>query len=129
MLIYVMAGAFRLARFNLSACEGKPPDTTGLTISTSGAFVTLAVMADLSTGSRLLPDWAFIPLLPLIAVLMASRLGFPEFNHMIRHRRASLGVLGGACVLSLFVPFVVVWFGATTVYISFALGRAVVRSL
>lgn len=129
VLLYVMAGAFRLARFNLGACKGKTPDTCGLTISTGGAFVTLAVLAELSTGSRLLAGWAFIPLLLLVAVLMASRIGFPEFTHMIRHRRESLGVLGGACLLSLFLPPAVVWFGGTSVYISFGLARAVVRSL
>jgi CDP-diacylglycerol--serine O-phosphatidyltransferase len=128
-LLFVMAGAFRLARFNLYAPMGKTAETLGLTISTGGAFVTLAVLSDLSSGPGLLPAWTFIPLLIFVAGLMASRIRFPEFNSMIRHRWASLGFLGACFLLTLFLRPVVIWFGVTTGYISFGLARAVVRSL
>jgi CDP-diacylglycerol--serine O-phosphatidyltransferase len=128
-LLFVMAGAFRLARFNLYAPMGKTPETLGLTISTGGAFITLAVMSDLGAASGLLPAWAFIPLLLFVAVLMASRIRFPEFTSMIRHRWASLGFLAAFLSLTLFLRPAMIWFGATAGYISFALARAVVRSV
>ena len=129
VLLFVMAGAYRLARFNLYAPKGKTPDTLGLTISTSGAFVTLAVLSNLSAGSRLFPAWIFIPLLIIVAGLMASRIRFPEFNHMIRHRWASVGFLSACFALTLVLQPVIIWFSVTTGYISFGLARAVVRSL
>jgi CDP-diacylglycerol--serine O-phosphatidyltransferase len=128
-LLFVMAGAFRLARFNLYAPKGKTAETLGLTISTGGAFVTLAVLTNLSADSTLFPAWAFIPLLIVVAGLMASRIRFPEFNHMIRHRWASVGFLSACFVLTLVLQPVVIWFGVTTGYISFGLARAVFRSL
>ncbi len=126
-LAFVVAGAFRLARFNLYAPMGKTPETLGLTISTGGAFITLAVVSDLGQASGLLPAWAFLPLLLLVAALMASRIRFPEFNSMIRHRWASLGVLASSLILTLFLQPAVIWFGATTAYLCVGLARAVVR--
>ena len=128
-LLFVMAGAFRLARFNLYAPMGKTAETLGLTISTGGAFVTLAVLSDMSAHRGLFPPWAFILLLLLVAGLMASRIRFPEFNSMARNRWASLGFLGACFLLTLFLRPVVIWFGVTTGYISFGLARAVVRSI
>lgn len=128
-LLFVSAGAFRLARFNLYAPMGKTAETLGLTISTGGALITLAVVSDLGAASRLLPATAFIPLLLFVAGLMASRIRFPEFTSMIRHRWASLGVLAASLSLTLFLRPAVIWFWGTAGYISFALARAVVRSL
>ncbi len=126
--LFVMAGAFRLARFNLYAPMGKTAETLGLTISTGGALITLAVMSDLGTASGLLPAWAFIPLLLFVAMLMASRIRFPEFTSMIRHRWASLGLLAAGLSLTLFLRPAVIWFGATAGYVSLSLARALVRS-
>jgi CDP-diacylglycerol--serine O-phosphatidyltransferase len=126
-LAFVMAGAFRLARFNLYAPMGKQSETLGLTISTGGAFVTLAVLSDLGQASELIPAWAFLPLLLMVAALMASRVRLPEFNSMIRHRRASLGVLAACLLLMLFWQPTAVWFGATIVYLCIGLTRAAAR--
>ncbi len=56
-LLYMIAACFRLARFNLTAGRrGKLPTTTGLTISTGGAYLALAVLADLAFQDQLFPD-------------------------------------------------------------------------
>jgi CDP-diacylglycerol---serine O-phosphatidyltransferase len=126
-LAFVIAGAFRLARFNLYAPLGKTNETLGLTISTAGAFVTLAVLSDLGQASGLLHAWLFLPLLLLVAVLMASRIHFPEFNSMIRHRRETAGTLAASLLLCLILQPAVIWFAGTCVYLCFGLARAIPR--
>ena len=126
---FVLAGAFRLARFNLSASNIKPNESMGLTISTSGGYVALAVLADLAFEGRLLPDVIFLGLLPLLAFLMVSRIRFPELKAILAKRRMSLALLGTGAIVAIWLTPQVVWWGLTTGYISFSLLRAGYRTL
>lgn len=121
---FVTAGAFRLARFNLEAEGVKTVDTLGLTISTSGAYITLSVLADLTFGHELLPDWLFLALLPLISMLMTSRIQFPELQTMIRGRWISIALLSTSAIIAVWLTPQLVWLGLTTGYISYGLVRA-----
>jgi CDP-diacylglycerol--serine O-phosphatidyltransferase len=121
---FVVAGAYRLARFNLGAGAGKQLESQGLTISTGGAYVALSVLADRAFGHELFPDWIFLTVLLATSVLMASRIPFPELRPLLRRRWASLAVLGSGAVAAIWLTPELVWLGLTTGYISFGLLRA-----
>ncbi|MDY7040549.1 MAG: CDP-diacylglycerol--serine O-phosphatidyltransferase [Chloroflexota bacterium] len=79
-IVYVMAGAFRLARFNLQAGGPKKSDQTiGLTISTSGALLTLTILTSLAYP-RHLPGFIFLLQTIVLALLMVSRIRFPALH-------------------------------------------------
>ena len=128
-VLFLLAGAYRLARFNLSASDIKPNESMGLTISTSGGYVALAVLADLAFERGLLPDTIFLVLLPLLAFLMVSRIRFPEFKAILAKRRMSLALLSASAIVAIWFTPQVVWWGLTTGYISFGILRAGLRSL
>lgn len=76
-VLQIIAGAFRLARFNLqSNKQSSNQETLGLTITQSGMVVTLAVLSDMSIGSNSLSVWKFVLLSLLLSYLMASKLIF-----------------------------------------------------
>lgn len=121
---FVLSGAFRLARFNLTAGDGKRHETIGLTISTAGAFMTLAVLADQTNQHRLIPDALFLPMLLAISLLMVSRIRFPELKAILAKRGPALAILTTGAVVSIWLTPQVVWFWITSGYISFGLLRA-----
>ncbi|TFH32848.1 MAG: hypothetical protein E4G99_12255, partial [Anaerolineales bacterium] len=128
-VFFVLAGAYRLARFNLSADNTKHMETLGLTISTSGAYVALAVLADRRFDRALLMDEIFLVLLPILALLMVSRIRFPELKAILGRRRMSLALLSASAIVAIWITPQVVWWGLTTGYISFSLLRAGYRTL
>jgi CDP-diacylglycerol--serine O-phosphatidyltransferase len=128
-LAYVAAGVYRLARFTLASDGGKPRDTLGLTISTSGALVTLSVLTDRVYGGRLFPDFFFAVILGLAALLMGSRVHFPELRVVLFNRWLNLALLGAAVAVSLFFSVQLVGLALAAGYISFGLIRAGLRFL
>lgn len=125
VLLMPLAGAFRLTRFNLlPPKQTKDLNTMGLTISTAGAILTLAVLSDLALVGKELPDWSFIPLLILLSLLMVSKIAFPSFFWIFSHRWRSLILLllFGASLL------VVPVFNALFICMSFYLGLSLTRA-
>jgi CDP-diacylglycerol---serine O-phosphatidyltransferase len=125
-----LAGAFRLARFNLL-----PPKTTsntesmGLTISTGGALLTLAVLSDLAVHTDTVSDYLYLPLLVGVSLLMVSTIAFPSLAGIFAERRKNVVVLVlmGASLLQMSVVHAVfVWLNA---YVGVALARAGYRRL
>lgn len=124
VVLLPLAGAFRLARFNLM-----PPKTNsdgasiGLTISTGGAFITLAVLSDLSLPGRSLPPVFFLVLLAIIIVLMVSRFHFPAFTWVFSSpwRLTLLLVLIALSIISM--PPFIAWFLWTLLYLVIGLVR------
>lgn len=91
-IVYVMAGAFRLARFNLLTKGPKKSDQTiGLTISTSGALLTLTILTSLAYPH--LPGFIFLPQMIALALLMVSRIRFPAFHVVCSRWRWNLTAL------------------------------------
>jgi CDP-diacylglycerol--serine O-phosphatidyltransferase len=127
--VYVVAGAYRLARFNLMAGRSKPSETYGLTISTSGAFVTLSVLADRSHGGPHAPGWVFLIVLGVAAALMVSHIRFPELRTVLRNWRVNVVILGTCGIIAIWLQPQVVWWAVTTGYISFGVARALVRQI
>lgn len=128
-VIFVLASAFRLARFNLYTDEAKQVESLGLTTSTSGAFIALAVLADQAFDHQLFPDWLFPLLLFIISFLMVSRIRFPELHIILRRRRMSLAALSISLIAAYWLTPQLVWLGLTTGYISFGVLRAGFRQI
>ncbi len=127
VMIYMIAGAFRLARFNLTALNNQKESTVGLTISTSGAYLALVVLADLGLEDRLFADWIYLGMLLSISLLMVSRIPFPELQAILRHRWFSAVSFSAAIVISFWLSFPVAWWATITAYITFGLVRAAAR--
>jgi CDP-diacylglycerol--serine O-phosphatidyltransferase len=130
VLLVPLAGAFRLARFNLlPAKESGSIDSVGLTISTGGATIALAILSDLTWPAEAIPDFAFIFLLGMVSVLMVSTISFPSIHWILsgRRRRAVLLILVGTSLLK--IPFFNAWFIWTNAYLGLSVARAGYRSL
>lgn len=126
-LAHVAAGAYRLARFNLSSAPGKPPETMGLTISTAGALITLSVLSDRVYSGELFPPAFFLILLAGTAALMTSRVRFPELRVIFFNRWLSLAMVGGLVVFSFLASLQVVGLALAAGYVAFGLIRAGLR--
>lgn len=131
IVLYVAAGAFRLARFNLLPEKEGQTDSIGLTISTSGATLTLAVLSDIVNSSEVLPDVSFIPLLLVLSALMASRIAYPSIVWVFSRWWANF-VYMVYFSLALFIfqlPFFFTWFLFNSGYVGVAVVRAGYRLL
>lgn len=126
---YLFSASFRLARFNLTAASSSKLETIGLTISTGGAFLTMAVLADLAYQPDLLPDWAFLVLLAITALLMASRIPFLDFRGLPQHRIAFVVTSLAGILVTIWqrieLGLLLVW----STYLAFGVVRAVLRAL
>jgi CDP-diacylglycerol--serine O-phosphatidyltransferase len=128
-VLLALAGAFRLARFNLlPPKESGNTDSVGLTISTGGTTIALAVLSDLVWSREVVPDIAFIPLLAFITFLMASKISFPSALWIIesRRRKAVVFLVLGSTLLIL--PLFHAWFIWLNAYLSLSLARAGFKS-
>ncbi len=129
-ILVPLAGAFRLARYNLLPSQ---PDashvTLGLTISTGGATLTLAVLSDLTTTGMHLPVWSLALLACLVCLLMVSRMIFPSFAGLFSRPGRSLVLILLFAVSLMLVPFYRAWFYWTSVYLVFSLAQAGYRRL
>lgn len=128
-LLIPLAGAFRLARFNLlPPKQNGKANSVGLTISTGGAMIALAVLADLRTPwpSAVL----FLPLVALVCLLMVSTIPFPSFEAIFSGRAKTGALLLTFAVSLWFFSFFQAWFFWTAVYLLVTLARvsrAVIR--
>jgi CDP-diacylglycerol---serine O-phosphatidyltransferase len=125
VVLVPLAGAFRLARFNLlPPKEGGDRDSMGLTITSAGATLALAVLADLSISAEYLPDWLFVFLMALLCVLMVSKIPFPSFFWVFASVKRSAALTLLFIVSILITTFFNAWFFWQNVYLGFSLLRA-----
>ena len=126
VVFYVLAGAFRLARFNLLPTKEGQTDSVGLTISTAGATLTLAVLTDAANSQEVLHDLFFLPLILGLALLMVSRISHPSITWIFSFRWANLiyVISLAAGLLWLRLSFFNVWFLFNSSYLGVALARA-----
>jgi CDP-diacylglycerol--serine O-phosphatidyltransferase len=126
VVLVPLAGAFRLARFNLL-----PPKTTshtdsvGLTISTGGALLTLAVLSNLA-GTAPSPH-LYLCVTVGVSLLMVSTIAFPSLAWIFAGGWTTVVVLGLMGVSLLSLPFLTAWLVWTSAYVGLALVRAGVR--
>lgn len=125
ILLFPIAGAFRLARFNLlpPKTSGRK-DSAGLTITAAGSTLALAVLSDLVLTGETVPDWSYLPMVVVISLLMASTIPFPSFLGVFSGRRQN-AILVILFALSLFVTtFFSAWFFWANAYLGISLARA-----
>lgn len=129
VVAFSLAGAFRLARFNLL-----PPkktgqkDSVGLTISTGGATLALAVLADLVTPNFNLPNVLLVTLIVITSLLMISYIPFPSFLGIFCSKRRNVMLIVLFAVSLLITHFFNAWFFWNNTYLGFALARAGYKS-
>lgn len=126
---YMIAACYRLARFNLTDGHLDKRQTVGLTISTGGATLAIAVLADLALGRQLIPGWGFLLLIGLTALLMISRVPFPDLRGLPALRAPVAATIGAGLLLALLVRFEVGLLFVWSVYLLFGTLRAGVRLL
>lgn len=125
VFLTAMAGAFRLARFNLLPEKtSSVNDSMGLTITQSGGTLALAVLSDLSLSSIVLATGLYIPLLLLLSIFMVSKISFPSGSWVFLNKfRLSLVVLS-LVVFLLFLPFFTTFFILHLTYLAISTIRA-----
>ena len=122
-----LAGAFRLARFNLL-----PPKTTsrtdsvGLTISTGGALLALAVLSNLA-GEVAPSAVLYLCVTVGISLLMVSTIAFPSLAWIFAGWRTAVVVLGLIGVSLVGLSFFTAWLVWTSTYVGVALVHAICR--
>ena len=126
VLLYTVAGAFRLARFNLLPEKEGQTTSVGLTISTAGATLTLGILSDLSLATEVAPEAVFLLLLLALAGLMVSRVPYPSIVWLFSNRFVNvlylLYLVVTLAVLRL--PFWTVWFIFNSGFLLAGLARA-----
>lgn len=124
---YMFAACYRLARFNLTAHANDKQETVGLTISTAGAFLALAVLFHLTLGNPAATDWVFLPLLACLSLLMASRIAFPDLGGLPKYRLPMLLTFAIGAVVAIWASIeaglLLVWL----IYLLFGMLRTAVR--
>lgn len=126
-IAFAMAGAYRLARFNLGAGAGKSGQTIGLTISTSGALVATTVLTDLAYIERIFPDWFFLVVLALLSGLMVSRIRFLDLRSVFGNRWVNVTVFSTTVGLAIWLSPQAASFMALLGYVVFGVLRAGAR--
>ncbi len=130
IILIPLAGAFRLARFNLlPPKETGNTDSVGLTISTGGATLALAVLSDLALTGEYLPSYSFVILAVFVSLLMVSTIAFPSIHWVFSGRKKSVLVLSMLGISLIITPFFTAWFFWNNTYLGLALGRAGFRRL
>ena len=128
VMLIPLAGAFRLARFNLLPAKEESRDSMGLTISTGGSTPALVVLTDLAGNGNLVPDWLYLPLVIIMAILMVSTIRFPPFKWLFQQGKISYALVVSAGFSIFLLGFVNSWFIYNWGYLGVSLARAGYRN-
>ncbi|GJM42259.1 MAG: CDP-diacylglycerol--serine O-phosphatidyltransferase [Ardenticatenaceae bacterium] len=124
-VFFVLAGAYRLARFNLlpPKTSGRS-DSSGLTISSAGATLAVAVVSNMTILTLPLPASWLMPIMFFCSILMVSRVPFPSFREVFKGRKR-VGVLLVLFAITIaWATFGKAWHFWNTVYLGWGLARA-----
>lgn len=128
---FAVCGAFRLARFNMSADLKAHAQSEGLTITMAGATVAAAVMAHAAIGRTNVEHPLTVWLLALVlAFLMVTRVPYRTFKTMRLSRSTIAGLaltLGVIMVVSLRFDFSIAFLGALGLYVASGPLEAILR--
>jgi len=123
-ILFPLSGAFRLARFNLLPMKSGMTDSAGLTISTAGATLALAVLADLEFAGETVPDYALPILMVVLAGLMVSLIPFPAISWPFSRKRVGFIIVASFVVSVFLLPsWASAWFVFTLLYLLASLIR------
>jgi len=127
VVLVPLAGAFRLARFNLLRPKtAGHTESVGLTISMAGALLALAVLSNLAASAA--PSAVvYLCVMVGISLLMVSTIPFPALAWFFMGWRTMVVMLGlmGASLVGL--PFFTAWLVWTSAYVGVALVCAATR--
>lgn len=124
-VFFVLAGAYRLARFNLLPPKASGnSDSAGLTISSAGATLALAVVSDMTILTVPLPTGWLMPIIIICAILMVSRIPFPSFRGVFKGRVRIGTLLVLFTVTIAWATFGKAWHFWNTIYLGWGLARA-----
>lgn len=124
-VFFVLAGAYRLARFNLMPAKASGRgDSSGLTISSAGATLALAVVSDMTLLKFPLPASWLMPIMLFCGILMVSRVPFPSFRGVFKGRGRIAVLLVLFAVTIAWATFGKAWHFWNTVYLGWGLARA-----
>jgi CDP-diacylglycerol--serine O-phosphatidyltransferase len=125
VVFFALAGAFRLARFNLLPTKASSnTDSAGLTISSAGATLALAVLSNLTMINFKIPDVLLLPIVGVLGLLMVSKIPFPSFVAIFSGRRR-IGILLALFTVTIAIsPFSTAWFFWNNIYLGYGLVRA-----
>jgi CDP-diacylglycerol--serine O-phosphatidyltransferase len=125
VMLVGLAGASRLARFNLlPAKETGNEESTGLTISHSGGTIALAVLAQISYPSLVVPTHAYFIFLAALSFLMVSTISFPQLSWLVLTRIRTTFVLSFIALTLILFPLFSAWLTVNIGYIGIGLSRA-----
>jgi len=125
VLLTALAGAFRLARFNLLPPKtANPKDSIGLSITQSGGTMALAVLSDLSVKGLVLATGLYVPFLLILSIFMVSTISFPPSSWFFLTKvRIGLFILY-LVVFLLILPLFTTWFILYLGYLAISTSRA-----
>ena len=124
-VFFALAGAYRLARFNLLPAKASGRgDSTGLTISSAGATLALAVVSNMTILTVPLPATWLMAIMLICGLLMVSRIPFPSFAGVFRGRVRIAILLVLFAVTIAWATFGKAWHFWNTVYLGWGLARA-----
>jgi CDP-diacylglycerol--serine O-phosphatidyltransferase len=125
VILVGLAGASRLARFNLlPQKETGNEDSAGLTISFAGGTIALAVLAELSYPTLVIPTPAYLIFLALLSFLMVSTISFPQISWLVLTRIRTAFVISFIVTTLILFPLFSAWFTMNIGYIGIGLSRA-----
>ena len=128
-LLVALSGAYRLARFNLlPPKESGNKDSVGLTISSGGASIALAVLSNHASPTLTISPILYIPFLLAIASLMVSRVAFPSFFWVFSSKRRNALLITLFAITIYQFTFLNAWFFWNNVYLGISLARAGYKS-
>jgi CDP-diacylglycerol--serine O-phosphatidyltransferase len=124
VIMVAMAGAIRLARFNLLPAKTGREDVQGLTISHSGATIAMAVLADMSSTTINISTPVYIALMLVFSVLMVSTISFLPLSGFVRTKRRTAFALSYISFSLVLFPLFSAWLSVNMGYIGISLSRA-----
>lgn len=82
--IFVIFGAIRLARFNISTASTEPNSFVGLPIPGAAVMLILWILLDLEYGFLKSTEWGFLLLVMafVLGILMVSNIRYPSFKKL-----------------------------------------------
>jgi CDP-diacylglycerol---serine O-phosphatidyltransferase len=126
VMLFPLAGAFRLARFNLLPPKTGRSDSIGLTISTAGAMLTLAILSNIAAAGSFFPDRILFPLILGLSLLMISHIQFPSTHAVFCRNKVNVLYLCflGTLLVVFQLPLPHTFFLFTGGYVGFGVARA-----
>jgi CDP-diacylglycerol--serine O-phosphatidyltransferase len=121
---FVVFGAIRLARFNVTTSQNDPTVFIGVPIPTAAAVLASVLMLNLELNHKL--DLTILIFSFILGILMVSNIRFPSFKKVDMHQNAKLKVLIVIIVLASLLYLYPIWTLALSLsgYIIYGIIRA-----